>query len=283
MAASVPGLLKLSNELLREILDYIEADPDKLVNLDRRAYLSQESFKPPAFPTQSQAHDIANFRLTCSRLSEVGAIHQFARVTTRFSGAGFRRLENIASRPRIAKHVKKFSYVVPYFYAEGLCLSISGCRTTGSCGTTLMHESRARQDKGASPAAQWKPRRGRRSTLHPQGRRARCHCQDKARRTRARTRARGVCLTTACPDPARAGLRRQHSAQLHPPRAKCAATNRSELGAGLLAQHQDSRNSPACIQVPMLPILFANAEHAERRPPCRAPSTDALEHGIPPD
>lgn len=114
-----PGLLTLSNELLREVLDHIEADPDKLVNLDRRAYLSQESFKPPAFPTQSQAKDVACFRLTCRRLADVGAIHQFARVTTRFSAAGFRRLEAIAAERSIAKHVKKFSYVVPNFYPEG--------------------------------------------------------------------------------------------------------------------------------------------------------------------
>ncbi|KAF2089170.1 hypothetical protein K490DRAFT_18182, partial [Saccharata proteae CBS 121410] len=113
------GLLSLSNELLREILDHIEADPEKLVNLDRRSYLSQESFKPPPLPAPNQAQDIASFRLTCRRFSELAAIHQFARVTTRFSRKGFKRLENIASRPHLAKNVRKFSYMVPYFYVEG--------------------------------------------------------------------------------------------------------------------------------------------------------------------
>ncbi|KAF2205902.1 hypothetical protein GQ43DRAFT_361288 [Delitschia confertaspora ATCC 74209] len=115
----VPGILDLSNELLRDILDHIESDPDRLVGLDRRAYLSQESFRPPPPPDLDQAQNIGNFRLTCRRFSELGAIHQFARVTTRFSRKGLRRLENIAGQDHLAKHVKKFSYMVPFFYVEG--------------------------------------------------------------------------------------------------------------------------------------------------------------------
>ncbi|KAF2231168.1 hypothetical protein EV356DRAFT_490707 [Viridothelium virens] len=117
--AAPRGIQKLSNELLREILDHIEADPEKLVSLDRRAYLSQESFRPPPPPQPDQAQDVGHFRLTCKRFSELGAVHQFARVTTRFSRKGLRRLDNIASQPHLARHVKKFSYMVPYFYVEG--------------------------------------------------------------------------------------------------------------------------------------------------------------------
>ncbi|KAF2467149.1 uncharacterized protein BDR25DRAFT_292130 [Lindgomyces ingoldianus] len=113
------GILNLSNELLREILDHIESDPEKLVSLDRRAYLSQESFKPPPPPDRDQAQNIASFRLTCKRFSELGAVHQFARVTTRFSRKGLKRLENIAGQEHLARHVKKFSYMVPFFYVEG--------------------------------------------------------------------------------------------------------------------------------------------------------------------
>ena len=119
MTAIPSGIFRLSNELLRDILDHIEADPDKLVNLDRRAYLSQESFRLPELPSPDQAQDVANLRLTCRRFSELGAIHQFARVTTRFSRRGLRRLEWIAGQAHLAKHVKKFSYMVPYFYVEG--------------------------------------------------------------------------------------------------------------------------------------------------------------------
>lgn len=121
------GIFRLSNELLRDVLDQIEADPDKLVNLDRRAYLSQESFRLPALPSPNQAQDIASFRLTCRRFSELGAIHQFARVTTRFSRRGLRRLDWIAGQPHLARHVKKFSYMVPYFYVEGMITILYRC------------------------------------------------------------------------------------------------------------------------------------------------------------
>ena len=118
--AAPRGIQRLSNELLRDILDHIEADPEKLVSLDRRAYLSQESFRPPPPPQPDQAQDIGHFRLTCKRFSELGAVHQFARVTTRFSRKGLKRLDHIASQPHLTRHVKKFSYMVPYFYVEGL-------------------------------------------------------------------------------------------------------------------------------------------------------------------
>lgn len=117
MASAAP-VLRLSNELLRDILDYVEADPDQLVTLDRRGYLSQESFRPPTRPSRDQAVDLGNFRLTCRRFSELGAIHQFARITTRFSRRDFKRLEWLASRRHLARNVRKFSYMVPMFYSE---------------------------------------------------------------------------------------------------------------------------------------------------------------------
>lgn len=116
---SAPGILALADELLRIILEHVASEPEKLISLDRRAYLSQESFKPPPPPEPDQAQNIANFRLTCKRFSDLGVIHQFQRVTTRFSRRGLLRLEKIASKPHIARRVKKFSYMVPFFYVEG--------------------------------------------------------------------------------------------------------------------------------------------------------------------
>jgi hypothetical protein len=115
-----PWIQSLSPELLRTILDHLDADLDKFVNLDHRAYLSQESFKAPGRLQPSQAQDIASFRLTCKEFSELGAMHQFSRVTTRFSQKGFERLENIARQPHLAKNVRKFSYMVPFFYEKGI-------------------------------------------------------------------------------------------------------------------------------------------------------------------
>lgn len=113
------GIESLSNELLKDILDYIEADPERSVSIDRRAYLSVESFHLPSPPLPLQAQDIGNFRLTCRRFAELGIPYQFTRIATRFSRAGFQRLDKICSRPHLAKHIKKFSYLIPFFYIEG--------------------------------------------------------------------------------------------------------------------------------------------------------------------
>jgi len=113
------GILDLADELLRIILEHVASEPEKLISLERRAYLSQESFKPHPPPEPDQAQNIAFFRLTCRKFSDLGVIHQFSRVTTRFSRRGLRRLEKIANQPHLAERVKKFSYMVPFFYVEG--------------------------------------------------------------------------------------------------------------------------------------------------------------------
>ena len=113
------SIQKLSNELLKDILDHIESDPEKSVSIDRRAYLSVESFRPPSPQLPSQAQDIGNFRLVCRRFAGLGIPHQFTRIATRFSTAGLQRLEKISSQPHLAKHTKRFSYLIPFFYVEG--------------------------------------------------------------------------------------------------------------------------------------------------------------------
>ena len=113
------SILDLADELLRIILEHVASEPEKLISLERRAYLSQESFKPPPPIEPDQAQTIANLRLTCRKFADLGAIHQFSRVTTRFSRKGLKRLENIASQRHLAERVKKFSYMVPFFYVEG--------------------------------------------------------------------------------------------------------------------------------------------------------------------
>jgi hypothetical protein len=109
----------LSNELLKEILDHIVADPDPSVNIDHRAYLSVESFRPPSPPPPLPAHDIATFRLVCQRFAELAIPYQFTRIATRFSLKGLDRLDKISSHAHLAKHTKKFSYMIPDFYVEG--------------------------------------------------------------------------------------------------------------------------------------------------------------------
>ena len=120
MAKSYATIEDLSNELLRDILDFIESDPEKSIDIHRRAYLSVESFKPPPLPSPGQAEAIGNFRRVCKRFSELGIPYQYTRVATRFSLADFERLRRIAEQPHLARYVKKFTYLVPLFYLDGM-------------------------------------------------------------------------------------------------------------------------------------------------------------------
>jgi len=114
------AVLDLPPEVIHMILDCIEEEPDKMISLERRAYLSQESFRLHPTPDHDQAQNIANFRLVCRTFAGLGAVHQFSRVTTRFSRVGFERLKRIAGDGNVAKHVRKFTLMVPYFYVEGM-------------------------------------------------------------------------------------------------------------------------------------------------------------------
>lgn len=110
------GLLDLADELLLLIVDYLAADPDTSLTVDKRAYLSQESFRSPSPPPRDQRKDVDNFRKTCRKLLAIGARQQYGRITTRFSKSGLKRLDGISDFPELAEHVKKFSYMVPCFY-----------------------------------------------------------------------------------------------------------------------------------------------------------------------
>lgn len=116
---SKPHILGLATEQLLAVLDYLEDDPQKSIGFDRRAYLSQESFRPPPRPSATRAQDLGNWRRTCKKFAEIGASLLFARVSTRFSVNDLERLDKIASTPHLASEVRKFSYFVPYFYVDG--------------------------------------------------------------------------------------------------------------------------------------------------------------------
>lgn len=120
MTPSPPPLQRLSNELIRLVLDHIEPDPDKTVPIDRRQFLSVESFDRPPPSTRGSLRDIGRFRLTCRRFADLGAPLLYTRVAARFSRKGLQKLEQLASWPHLARHVRKFSYLVPYFYQIGM-------------------------------------------------------------------------------------------------------------------------------------------------------------------
>lgn len=115
-----PGLLNptlhgLPEHLLQIIVERIYEDSQRFVPIDRREFLSIESF-PPIQPDTST---LSSFRLVCRYFSDLGLPYQFSRVTTRFSLQGFQRLDKISSCVRAAKCTRRFIYIVPYFFVEG--------------------------------------------------------------------------------------------------------------------------------------------------------------------
>lgn len=124
LGRGMAAIQTLSNELLKDILDHIESDHQRPIAIDRREHLSVESFRAPSPPPPSQTHDIASFRLSCRRFSELGASYQFVRISLRFSSSGFRRLEKICSSGHLSKHTRKFSYLVPPFYGTSKITSL---------------------------------------------------------------------------------------------------------------------------------------------------------------
>ena len=119
----LPAPQRLSNELIRLILDHIAPGPGQTVPVDARRFLSVESFGPNPEIAPSAVQDIGSFRLASKRFSEIGAPLLFTRVQARLSKEGLQRLETLSSWPHVAKYVKKFSYMVPYFYCSGASTS----------------------------------------------------------------------------------------------------------------------------------------------------------------
>jgi hypothetical protein len=118
-AAPGASILDLDDNVLLLIVEYLDGGQQRLVPFYKRRHLSVESFRNPLPPDRGSAQSLSGFRLACRRFADVAAKPQWVRVTTRFSEAGLRRLENIASSPRIARYVRKFCYMVPIFFHDG--------------------------------------------------------------------------------------------------------------------------------------------------------------------
>lgn len=113
-----PTHQRLPEELIENILSHLAPNPGQTVNEDCRRFLSVESFGPPPEIAPSAVQNIGSFRLVCKRFSEIAAPLLFTRVQARLSREGLRRLEVLSSWPWVARHVKKFSYMMPYFYCS---------------------------------------------------------------------------------------------------------------------------------------------------------------------
>jgi len=134
------SLYRLPDDIIKDILDYIESDPRRCVAIDRREHLSVESFRPPSPPPPSQAQDLGNFRLSCRKFSDFGIPYQFSRVSLRFSSAGFKRLESICDHNHLTRHTRKFSYLVPPFYGNSKSITpIGTCRMLMNCNQVVVN------------------------------------------------------------------------------------------------------------------------------------------------
>lgn len=118
------GIDRLPTELVERILSFVEpGHHDKEVDIAQRRHLSVESFEPAPVPSRGSVADVGRFRSVCKSFAEIGEPLLFTRVAIRFSVHGLSRLEQLADWTHLAARVRRFTYMVPYFYEEGQWVS----------------------------------------------------------------------------------------------------------------------------------------------------------------
>jgi len=118
---------RLPLEIYHNILSYIAPDNESTIHIDkvivRRQFLSVESLEPPD-PSEVSVRDaraaIGKFRELCKQFADIGAPFLFTQVAIRFSKRGLQNLDRLAGWKHLARHVKRFSYLVPYFFEGDL-------------------------------------------------------------------------------------------------------------------------------------------------------------------
>lgn len=109
---------RLPDDLLMMIVDYIHPDQEKTVKVYARSFLSVESLEIP--PASNAYSHLCRFRQTCRWFAAIGEPALFSVIGIRFSDKGLDKLEELVSwGPKIRRHVKKFSYLMPYYYPQG--------------------------------------------------------------------------------------------------------------------------------------------------------------------
>ena len=115
-------LTDLPIEVLALIFHRLQPDPDEPVPLYRRRFLSQErleSIVESTPSTRDRLRDVGHLREGCWKLSKAGAPLLCTHVIARLSEKDLQRLETLADWPHLAVHVKKFSFLVPYWFING--------------------------------------------------------------------------------------------------------------------------------------------------------------------
>lgn len=115
---NVDRISRLPEEILAKIVNHIQPDPERLVPVYYRRFLSVESIEIP--PRSTADRDVRQFRETCKRFAEVGQPALFSVIAIDCSTRGLKRLEDLLAWPsNVARHVKRFSYMVHYNYKRG--------------------------------------------------------------------------------------------------------------------------------------------------------------------
>jgi hypothetical protein len=111
---------RLPTELIERVLTFVEPGHyDREVDIAQRRHLSVESFEPAPPPSRGSVADVGRFRCVCKRFAQIGEPLLFTRVAIRFSDNGLKRLEQLAEWTHLAAQVRRFTYLVPYFYEDG--------------------------------------------------------------------------------------------------------------------------------------------------------------------
>lgn len=104
----------LPTEVFNEILDQFEPGVHELHRAN--PWARPRPYKPEHI--DSKQH-FARLRLVSKRFSELAAPYLFRSIGLRFNLKSFGRLERLSERPKLARHVKKFVYLMPYLYDQG--------------------------------------------------------------------------------------------------------------------------------------------------------------------
>lgn len=113
------SIVDLPPEVLTLIFEQLEPVRECAVPVDRRQFLSQESLDKIHPSTTGSAREIPKLRLLCKGFAKAGRPLLCPHVVARFSKQGLKRLERLAELPDLASCVRKFSYLVPFFYVFG--------------------------------------------------------------------------------------------------------------------------------------------------------------------
>lgn len=114
-----PGAMeKLPAEVFNGLLDQLEprGREGPTTNPRGNPWAVPQPYRPDHI--DSRQHFSA-LRLVCRRFNELTAPYLFRSIGLRFNQKSFKRLEYLAANTQLAKHVRKFVYLMPYLYEEG--------------------------------------------------------------------------------------------------------------------------------------------------------------------